>query len=154
MNLRPFRGIVPTLGARAYVDPAACVIGDVHLGEDSSIWPGCVVRGDVNHIRIGARTNVQDGSIVHVTHEGPFTRPGNGRHGPGGSCLIPASPPGCLRTLQVRGRLRHRCRRRQLREQVATYSTLRPGRQEPADLDREYSSPGVGGLRPDRNAGS
>ncbi len=76
MNLRPFRGIVPTLGARAYVDPAACVIGDVHLGEDASVWPGCVVRGDVNHIRIGARTNVQDGTIVHVTHEGPYTRPG------------------------------------------------------------------------------
>ena len=75
MNLRPFRGIVPTLGARAYVDPAACVIGDVHLGEDSSIWPGCVVRGDVNHIRIGARTNIQDGSIVHVTHDGPYTQP-------------------------------------------------------------------------------
>ena len=66
MHIRPFRGIVPTLGARAYVDPAACVIGDVHLGEDSSVWPGCVVRGDVNHIRIGARTNIQDGTIVHV----------------------------------------------------------------------------------------
>lgn len=75
MNIRPFRGIVPTLGARAYVDPAACVIGDVHLGEDSSIWPGCVVRGDVNHIRIGARTNIQDGTIVHVTHDGPYTQP-------------------------------------------------------------------------------
>ena len=66
MNLRPFRGILPTLGARAYIDPAACVIGDVHIGDDSSIWPGCVVRGDVNHIRIGARTNIQDGTIVHV----------------------------------------------------------------------------------------
>ena len=76
MHIRPFRGIVPTLGARAYVDPAACVIGDVHLGEDSSVWPGCVVRGDVNHIRIGARTNIQDGTIIHVTHEGPYTRPG------------------------------------------------------------------------------
>lgn len=76
MNLRPYKGILPTLGARAYVDPAATVIGDVHLGEDSSVWPGCVVRGDVNHIRIGARTNIQDGSIIHVTHEGPYTRPG------------------------------------------------------------------------------
>ena len=76
MNLRPFRGIAPTLGARAYVDPGACVIGDVHLGEDSSVWPFTVIRGDVNHIRIGARTNIQDGTIVHVTHEGPFTRPG------------------------------------------------------------------------------
>ena len=82
MNIRPFRGIVPTLGARAYVDPAACVIGDVHLGEDSSVWPGCVVRGDVNHIRIGARTNIQDGTIVHVTHDGPYTQPD------GWPCLI------------------------------------------------------------------
>lgn len=76
MNLRPFRGILPTLGARAYVDPAACVIGDVHIGDDSSLWPGTIVRGDVNHIRIGARSNLQDGCIVHVTHEGPYTRPG------------------------------------------------------------------------------
>jgi carbonic anhydrase/acetyltransferase-like protein (isoleucine patch superfamily) len=76
MSIRPFNGHVPALGARAYVDPAATVIGDVVLGDDVSIWPGTVVRGDVNHIRIGARTNVQDGTIVHVTHEGPFTRPG------------------------------------------------------------------------------
>ncbi len=76
MSIRPFNGHLPVLGARAYVDPAATVIGDVLLGDDVSIWPGTVVRGDVNHIRIGARTNVQDGTIVHVTHEGPFTRPG------------------------------------------------------------------------------
>jgi len=73
MTLRPYRGILPTLAARVYVDPAATVIGDVEIGEDSSIWPGCVVRGDVNHIRIGARTNIQDGTIVHVTHDGPYT---------------------------------------------------------------------------------
>src|SRR5690606_22608644 len=65
-----------TLGARVYVDPAATVIGRVSLGDDVSIWPGCVVRGDVNSIEIGARTNIQDGTVVHVTHEGPFTRPG------------------------------------------------------------------------------
>lgn len=59
-----------------YVDPAACVIGDVELGDDVSIWPGAVVRGDVNVIRIGARSSIQDGSVVHVTHDGPFTRPG------------------------------------------------------------------------------
>lgn len=76
MPIRPFQGHQPMLGARVYVDPAATVIGDVVLGDDVSIWPGAVVRGDVNHIRIGARTNVQDGTIVHVTHEGPFTRPG------------------------------------------------------------------------------
>ena len=76
MSVRPYLDKRPQLGARAYVDPAAVVIGDVVLGEDVSIWPFTVVRGDVNHIRIGARTNVQDGAVVHVTHEGPFTRPG------------------------------------------------------------------------------
>jgi carbonic anhydrase/acetyltransferase-like protein (isoleucine patch superfamily) len=75
-NLRPFKSIVPTLGARVYVDPAATVIGDVSLADDVSIWPGAVVRGDVNFIRVGARTNIQDGTIVHVTHDGPFNPPG------------------------------------------------------------------------------
>lgn len=55
------------MGQRAYVDPAATVIGDVVLGDDVSIWPGTIVRGDVNFIRIGARTNVQDGSVIHVS---------------------------------------------------------------------------------------
>ncbi|AWV05855.1 gamma carbonic anhydrase family protein [Marilutibacter maris] len=76
MTLRPYLDTFPDLGERVYVDPAATVIGAVSLGDDVSIWPGCVVRGDVNSISIGARTNIQDGSIVHVTHEGPFTRPG------------------------------------------------------------------------------
>ncbi len=72
MTIRAFQGIVPTLGLRVYVDEAARVIGDVQLGDDVSIWPGCVVRGDVNRIRIGARSNVQDGSIIHVAHDGPY----------------------------------------------------------------------------------
>ncbi|MBB1088652.1 gamma carbonic anhydrase family protein [Lysobacter sp. SG-8] len=76
MTLRPYLDTFPALGERVYVDPAATVIGDVRLADDVSIWPGCVVRGDVNHIEVGARTNIQDGTIVHVTHEGPFTRPG------------------------------------------------------------------------------
>jgi len=71
--LRPFKGILPHLGARVYVDPAATVIGDVELADDASLWPGAVLRGDVHHIRIGARSNVQDGAIVHVTHDGPYT---------------------------------------------------------------------------------
>ena len=75
-NLRPYLKILPVLGERVYVDPAAVVIGDVVLGDDVSIWPGTVVRGDVNFIRIGARTNIQDGTIVHVTHDGPYTPPG------------------------------------------------------------------------------
>jgi len=76
MALRAFRGILPTLGARVYVDPAASVVGAVELGDDVSIWPGTVVRGDVNSIRVGARTNIQDGTIVHVTHDGPYTAGG------------------------------------------------------------------------------
>ena len=76
MNIRPYRNILPTLGARTYVDPAATVIGDVVLGDDVSIWPGTVVRGDVNFLRIGARTNIQDGSVVHVSHDGPHAKLG------------------------------------------------------------------------------
>ena len=75
-HIRPFRGTLPTLGARVYVDPAATVIGDVVIGEDSSIWPGTVVRGDVNFVRIGARTNLQDGTVVHVSHDGPHAKLG------------------------------------------------------------------------------
>lgn len=71
--IRPFRGILPRLGARVYVDPASTVIGDVELGDDVSIWPGAVARGDVHHIRIGARSNLQDGAVIHVTHDGPYT---------------------------------------------------------------------------------
>jgi carbonic anhydrase/acetyltransferase-like protein (isoleucine patch superfamily) len=81
MKLRAYRGIVPTVAHTAYIDPAAVVIGDVEIGADSSVWPGAVIRGDVQRIRVGARTNVQDGSILHVTHDGPYT--------PGGfPCLI------------------------------------------------------------------
>ena len=66
--LRAYKGITPRIGAQAFVDESAVVIGDVEIGADSSIWPLCVLRGDVNRIRIGARTNIQDGSILHVTH--------------------------------------------------------------------------------------
>jgi len=76
MGIRPFQGISPILGLRVYLDAAATVIGDVVLGDDVSIWPGTVVRGDVNFIRVGARSNIQDGSIVHVTHDGPYGKPG------------------------------------------------------------------------------
>lgn len=68
MTIRPYKGTTPQLGERVYVDPQAAVIGDVHIGADSSIWPMCCLRGDVNHIRIGARTSIQDGSVMHVTH--------------------------------------------------------------------------------------
>ena len=78
MSLRPYRGRLPQLAARVYVDEAAVVIGDVVLGEDSSVWPCAVVRGDVSPIRIGARSSVQDGVVLHVTHDGPYTPGGRG----------------------------------------------------------------------------
>ncbi len=71
MTVRSYQGVAPVLGARAYVDDAALVIGRVTLGDDASIWPFAVVRGDVNRIDIGARTNIQDGSVLHVVHDGP-----------------------------------------------------------------------------------
>ncbi len=71
MALRGFQGVNPVLGARVYVDECALVIGQVVLGDDSSVWPFAVVRGDINRIEIGARTNVQDGSVLHVVHDGP-----------------------------------------------------------------------------------
>src|SRR3954468_10817275 len=64
--LRTFRGILPSVDPSAYVDQSAQVIGDVHLGAESSVWMNLVIRGGVNAIRIGARTNVQDGTVVHV----------------------------------------------------------------------------------------
>ena len=67
MPIYPYQDKVPTIDATAYVHPDAVIIGDVHIGPFSSIWPGVVIRGDVHFIRIGARTNVQDGSILHVT---------------------------------------------------------------------------------------
>ena len=76
--LRPFEGVYPRLGARVYVDPAACVIGRVTVGDDSSIWPFVAVRGDVEEITIGPRCNVQDGAVLHVTHDGPYTPGGRG----------------------------------------------------------------------------
>jgi carbonic anhydrase/acetyltransferase-like protein (isoleucine patch superfamily) len=74
--LRPYRGIYPTLGQRVFVDPSAVVIGDVVLEEDVSVWPTTVIRGDVNKIRIGARSNIQDGSVLHVTSPTPDNPPG------------------------------------------------------------------------------
>ncbi|GAB0058726.1 Protein YrdA [Candidatus Magnetaquicoccaceae bacterium FCR-1] len=66
MPIRPFEGIFPTIDPTAFVHPDAVVIGDVVIGAESSIWPGAIVRGDVNPIRIGARSNIQDGSVLHV----------------------------------------------------------------------------------------
>lgn len=76
MNIRPYQDKRPLLGERVYVDPSAVVIGDVELGADSSVWPLAVIRGDMHRIRIGARTSVQDGSVLHITHAGPFNPDG------------------------------------------------------------------------------
>jgi carbonic anhydrase/acetyltransferase-like protein (isoleucine patch superfamily) len=73
-DIRPYRGKCPQIAASAYIDPAAVIIGDVAIGEDSSVWPCTVIRGDVHHIRIGARTNIQDGCVLHVMRdEWPLT---------------------------------------------------------------------------------
>jgi carbonic anhydrase/acetyltransferase-like protein (isoleucine patch superfamily) len=69
VTLRAYRGISPRLAPTAYVDPAAVVIGNVEIGDDASVWPMTVIRGDVNSIRIGQRSNIQDGSVIHVTHK-------------------------------------------------------------------------------------
>jgi carbonic anhydrase/acetyltransferase-like protein (isoleucine patch superfamily) len=69
--LRSYLGATPKLGARVLVDPAAVVIGNVTIGDDSSVWPTAVLRGDVQAITIGARTSIQDGSVLHVTSPNP-----------------------------------------------------------------------------------
>jgi carbonic anhydrase/acetyltransferase-like protein (isoleucine patch superfamily) len=71
MPVQPYRGVGPRLGTGVYVDPMALVIGDVEIGDDASVWPMAVVRGDVNRIRIGARSNVQDGCVLHVSRPYP-----------------------------------------------------------------------------------
>lgn len=74
--LRSFSSITPRLGERVYIDSASVVIGDVELGDDSSVWPMTVIRGDMHRIRIGARTSVQDGSVLHITHASDFNPDG------------------------------------------------------------------------------
>jgi len=80
MSIRSFDCHSPTLASGVYVDEQAMVGGRVEIGADSSVWPMSVVRGDVNFIRIGARTNIQDGSVLHVTHDSDYA--------PGGQPLI------------------------------------------------------------------
>jgi carbonic anhydrase/acetyltransferase-like protein (isoleucine patch superfamily) len=72
-SLLPYRGVLPRLGPRVFIAPGASVIGDVEIGADSGVWFGCVVRGDVNVVRIGERTNIQDGTVVHVSKDGQGT---------------------------------------------------------------------------------
>jgi len=80
MTIRKFKNNSPKIHKTAYVDKAATIIGDVSIGENTSIWPNVVIRGDVQTIKIGRRTNIQDGSILHVTSDTDYT--------PGGYPLI------------------------------------------------------------------
>ena len=68
-SLRSYKGIEPLIGERVYIDITSVLVGDISIGNDSSIWPLVAARGDVNHIHIGERTNIQDGSVLHVTHK-------------------------------------------------------------------------------------
>ncbi len=77
--IRTFEGITPVIGASTFIDETAVVIGNVTIGEDSSVWPATVIRGDVNRITIGDRTSIQDGSVLHVNHDD--------EHNPGGDPL-------------------------------------------------------------------
>lgn len=79
-HIRSFDGKAPNIDPTAWVDETAVIIGDVSLGAAASVWPGCVVRGDIHRIAIGARTNIQDGSILHVSHDSRFM--------PGGAPLV------------------------------------------------------------------
>jgi len=87
--IAPYRNILPTIAPDAFIAPGAVVIGDVHIGAEANVWYGCVIRGDVNYIRIGARTNVQDGTVIHVTRKTGPTIIGSGIT-IGHSVLLPA----------------------------------------------------------------
>lgn len=76
MSIHTFRGKTPHVGERVFVDSQAFVLGDVTLNEDVSVWPGAVIRGDMHRIRIGARTSVQDGAVLHITHASDYNPDG------------------------------------------------------------------------------
>lgn len=76
MSIRSHAGMQPRIANGVYIDPDSVIIGDVEIGAGSSVWPMTVIRGDIHRIRIGERTSVQDGSILHVTHAGPYNPDG------------------------------------------------------------------------------
>lgn len=76
MDIRSHRDIHPRIADSVYVDPTSVIIGDVVIGDYSSIWPLTVIRGDIHRIRIGNHTSVQDASVLHVTHAGPYNPDG------------------------------------------------------------------------------
>ncbi|WP_312270012.1 gamma carbonic anhydrase family protein [Pseudescherichia sp.] len=75
--LRSYKDLYPTLGQRVMVDATSVVIGDVRVADDVGIWPLVAIRGDVNYVQIGARSNIQDGSVLHVTHKSSYNPEGN-----------------------------------------------------------------------------
>ncbi|MFL0800312.1 MAG: gamma carbonic anhydrase family protein [Agarilytica sp.] len=75
-SVRPYKGTTPTFGERVFVDESAVVIGNTTLGDDVSVWPCAVVRGDMHNITIGARTSVQDNAVLHITHSSDFNPDG------------------------------------------------------------------------------
>ena len=76
MSIRRFEGYSPAIHPSAYIDEQAMVGGQVTVGAESSVWPMCVLRGDINSIEVGERTNIQDGSVLHVTHDSEFAEGG------------------------------------------------------------------------------
>ncbi|GLS90590.1 gamma carbonic anhydrase family protein [Psychromonas marina] len=78
--LRAYKGMSPKIANNVYIDPFSTVIGDVELADDVSIWPMCVLRGDVNNIKVGKRTNIQDGSVLHVARKGEASVDGYSLH--------------------------------------------------------------------------
>ena len=75
--LRPYKDLFPQIGNRVMIDTSSVVIGDARLADDVGIWPLVAIRGDVNYVQIGARTNIQDGSVLHVTHKSTSNPQGN-----------------------------------------------------------------------------
>ncbi|SNY80273.1 gamma carbonic anhydrase family protein [Enterobacter sp. CC120223-11] len=76
-NIRPYKSLKPSIASRVMIDSTSVVIGDVRLADDVGIWPLVVIRGDVNSVSVGARSNIQDGSVLHVTHKSSYNPDGN-----------------------------------------------------------------------------
>jgi len=76
MTIRAFHEYTPVLAKGVFIDPSAVIIGNVCLGQDCSVWPQAVIRGDMHSISIGERSNIQDGAILHITHAGPYNPEG------------------------------------------------------------------------------
>jgi carbonic anhydrase/acetyltransferase-like protein (isoleucine patch superfamily) len=70
-SLRRYKNVSPQIGQSVYIDSSSVLVGEISIGDDSSVWPLVAARGDVNYIQIGMRTNIQDGSVLHVTHKNP-----------------------------------------------------------------------------------